>query len=399
MDHQFHNNTIHVLNKGLKMKLNNLSRYVELDREKLALIDRAQSDMQARPKLFYSQGAEPDYEDKRLKKSYETFEPSKFCPECGRKYPGHENFCFDCAVSLKDIKSFNVKHIEVSHDFDFKSKNTFTDFSEILTPENLKKVAEFEFGRDEFSDITKNIRLKALKNLDKAIKDNEIDLDSLTILEKITLFVKSFVDVEYKSYGQELGYYTFNTIYVDDRQLDALQITTMLHELTHFLIKEMLTQIVCRLLDASKTKEIESIISFILSYSPENCLIDEYAAHTVEGRFTLIGYQDYSSFLNIQRTIERSDDEVEMLKTIGNSLANVVKDILESFIDEELLSEIKDQFKRDILDDPDYSQLRNENCTLLNDEGFFKAIEFILVDGFAVSMDNTEKLAKINEMW
>ena len=382
------------------MKLDNLSQYVKIDREKLFLVKSAMSDMDVCRKVYYSKGVQMEYQDDEcFDKLEEISIPEKCCPKCGRIYPGYENFCFECAVSLKDITSVNVRHIEVSHDFEFTAQNTFTDFSEILTPENLKKVAEFEFGRDEFNDITKDIKIKALKNLDSAIKDNEIDLDSLTILEKIILFSKAFVDIEYKSYGQELGYYTFNTIYVDDRQLDALQITTMLHELTHFLVKEMLTQILCRLLDASKTREMESVISFMLSYSPENCLIDEYAAHTVEGRFTLIGYQDYSSFLNIQKTIERSDDEIEMLKTIGNSLANVVKDILESFIDGDLLEEIKDQFKKDILDEPNYLQLRNENCTLLNDEGFFKAIEFILVDGFAMSMDNAEKLSQMNEMW
>ena len=221
----------------------------------------------------------------------------------------------------------------------------------------------------------------------------------MTILEKVILFTKSFVDVEYKSYGAELGYYSFNKIHVDDRQLDSLQITTMLHELTHFLNKEILTHILCHLLDASKTREMESVIAFILSFSSENCLIDEYAAHTVEGRFTLFGYQDYSSFLSIQNTIERTDDEIEMLKTIANSLANVIKGIIESFIDDELLSDIKVQFRKDILDDPNYAQLKLENCTLLNDEGLLRAIQFVLLEGFATASQNVGKLMELNEMW
>ena len=281
----------------------------------------------------------------------------------------------------------------------FDAKDTYDDLTEILTQENLIRLTESDFSINDFRKITRNIKLTALKNLDSAVKEYELDLDSLSILEKVMLFTKSFVNVNYKSYGQELGFYRFNTIFVDDRQLDALQITTMLHELTHFLIKEILTQTLCRILDASKTREMESIISFVLSYSAENCLIDEYAAHTVEGRFTLIGYQDYSSFLNIQKTIKRDADEIEMLKTIGNSLADVVKDIVESFLDDDLLDEIKSQFKKDIMDEPNYSQLMLENCTLLNEEGFIKAVEFILVDGFAVSMDNVEKLKEINEMW
>lgn len=385
------------------MKLDNLSGYTEVDREKLELIRSAMPKMEIRQKIFYSKGySEPDIdftEDLCLDAPSFDLNLTKVCPKCGRKYPEDEIFCFDCATALKDIEDVNVRDIDVKHEFDVDGNNSYGDFHELLTADNLLTLTKFDFGQDDFSDIIKNIKLNALKSLDAAIKDNEIDLDTLTILEKVILFTKSFVNVEYKSYGQELGYYRFNTIFVDDRQLDALQITTMLHELTHFLIKEILAHMLCRLLDASKTRELESIITFILSYSSENCLIDEYAAHTVEGRFTLIGYQDYSSFLNIQKTIDRPDEEIEMLKTIGNSLANVVKQIVESFIDADLLEDIKKQFRKDILDTPNYSQLQLENCTLLNDEGFFKAMEFILVDGFAVSMDNTEKLRQINEMW
>lgn len=385
------------------MKLDNLSKYTEIDREKLELIRSAMPETVLREKVFYSKGYidnEIDYSpDLCLEAPPIDYKLTKVCPKCGKKYPGSEIFCFDCAVSLKDIEKVNVRQIDIPHEFNFEGENSYTDFNEILTAENLMELTKFEFGMQDFNEIIRNIKLTALKNIDSAIKANEIDLDTLSILEKVILFTKSFVNVEYKSYGQELGFYRFNSIFVDDRQLDALQITTMLHELTHFLIKEILTHILCRLLDASKTKEIESIVTFILSYSSENCLIDEYAAHTVEGRFTLIGYQDYSSFLNIQKTIERSKDEIDMLKTIGNSLANTVKEIVESFIDSDLLEDIKKQFRRDILDEPDYSQLMLENCTLLNDVGFLRAIEFIIVDGFAISMDNIEKLNQINEMW
>lgn len=385
--------------------LNNLSEYVTPDIEKRQLID----DILPREKVFYSRKAfrlenaehrEIDFmEDACLCDAVADIELTKICPKCGEKYPEYENFCFECNVKLKDIESFDVKGITVEHEFPCTGSETLDEFEDILTQENLIRINDFQFEKADFDKIIKNIRSTALKNLDKAIKDNKIRLDDLTILEKVILFTKSFVDVEYKSYGAELGYYSFNKIHVDDRQLDSLQITTMLHELTHFLNKEMLTHILCNLLDVSKTREMESIIAFILSFSSENCLIDEYAAHTVEGRFTLFGYQDYSSFLSIQKTIERTDDEIEMLKTIGNSLANVIKGIMESFIDDDLLFEIKAQFRQDILDDPNYAQLRLENCTLLNDEGLLRAIQFVLLEGFAAASANIGKLMEINEMW
>ena len=382
------------------MNLKSLSKYTMVDTEKMHLIDECYP---VRSALYSKMADECDdyvvlkecsFEEIRIEEKI-----TKVCPKCGRKYPSFEYFCFDCSQRLKDIEKVNVRDIDVSHEFQFEGKNAFNDFTDIFTKENLARIDGFEFTKSDFSEIITNIKSTGLKNMDAAIKENSIELDSLDILEKIILFAKSFVDVDYKSYGQELGYYSFNRIYVDDRQLNALQITTILHELTHFLIKEMLTQMLCSLLDASKTKPLESIIAFILTYSDENCLIDEYAAHTVEGRFTLFGYQDYSSFLNIQNSIEKPDEEIEMLKTVGNTLANAVKEIIESFIDEDLLDSIKTQFRSDILDSPDYSQLRHENCILLTGEGLMTVLHCILVDGFATASQNIDKLIQINDMW
>lgn len=383
-----------------QFNLNSLSEYTKVDSEKQFLIGEmfpSQVSISSKEQYF-ERLPELKFEDAYCDADM-SMAPSKVCPKCGRRYYEYENFCFDCSVRLVGIGLVNVKDIDVAHGFEFEGSHTPNDFDEIFTKENLVKINNFNFKKSDFKKIIANIKTTALKNLDKAIKDNEIDLDSLMVLEKIILFVKSFVDVEYKSYGMELGYYNFNRIFIDDRQLDSLQITTMLHELTHFLIKEILTHILCSLLDLSKTREIESIVAFTLTFTNENCLIDEYAAHTVEGRFTLFGFQDYSSFLNIQKSLDCADEDIEMLKTIGNTLANVVKGIIESFVDDELLSEIKTQFKRDIFDDPNYDMLKLENCTLLNDTGLFKAIQFILLEGFVAASDNVEKLREINQMW
>lgn len=383
--------------------LDSLSAYTKVDRQKERLISEiiSKTVFHSTPKYDVITPRELFYEDQLECDNDVAFKirPVKTCPKCGEKYPEYENFCFECDVKLKYIKKNDVGNIKIRHDFACNQQNISNDFNEILSGENLLKINSFKFSQKDLRRIIKNIKSEAIRNLDTAIRENEIDLDELDILDKVILFVKSFVDVEYKSYGAELGYYSFNKIHVDDRQLDSLQITTMLHELTHFLNKEILTHILCSLLGLSKSREIESIITFILSYSKENCLIDEYAAHTVEGRFTLFGYQDYSSFLDIQKEIDMSDEEIEMLKTIGNSLANVNRDIIESFIDDELLSQIKVQFKKDVLDEPNYAQLRLENCTLLNNEGFLRAIQFILLDGFATASQNIEKLISINEMW
>lgn len=314
----------------------------------------------------------------------------KICPECGKKYDLSESICTDCYVRLKSYDAFDI---EINPEFEITKSNTIDSFNQLLTDDNLDKIADFNFNITDYNNIIRNIKKTAYDRLNQIIKSNNIDLYDFTIVETVELFCKTFVNLEYKSHGHNLGYYEFNTIYIDDRQLNSLRITTILHELTHFLLKEILTHVLCELLDISKNSYAEAFITFALSSSSLSMLVDEYAAHTVEGRFTLFGYQDYSSFLTIEH--ELSDDEVSVCKMIGNSFANSVKDILEGFLDDELRSDIKEQFLKDNHDDPDYNQLIHESCRKLTDDGFCQAIQLILMQAFENAdlelLDNYEK--------
>lgn len=320
---------------------------------------------------------------------------TKFCPKCHRKYPEEENFCFECLVALKPLtEKIPVIDIKTKPVFKFKGKNNFNDFKSILTEKNLKSINEFKLNISDYNKIIKNIKTTSLKNLDKLIKDNCIDLDELSVFEHVLLFTKSFVKVGFKSYGHELGYFEFDKIVIDDRQNNTLLITTLIHELSHFILKEILTQILCTLLDCSKNIKIECIIDYILIYSNFTRLIDEYSAHCCEGRFTVYGYQDYSSFLNIVAQLdgEMSKDEIEITKSIGNTFANSIKDILESVINRDLLNQIKQDFEMYHIEKPNYEMLKLENCEVLTSEGFLKAIWLILSEGFENALNNMEKV-------
>ena len=303
----------------------------------------------------------------------------KFCPKCGRTFQEDENFCPDCLVILKNITDeIDIKSIDIDPNLDYVKDNTTDD---ILTEDSLALINNFDFSMADFNRITFSIKSQAFRNLDGMIRANDIDLDELEVLDKVILFTKSFVHVEYKSYGGQLGYFEFDKIYVDDRQRNSLQITTLVHELTHFLVKEILTRTVCEILDCTKTSQVESVVTYILSSSVFNNLIDEYAAHSVEGRFTIFGYQDYSSFLALQDSLD--PEHVDIAKTIGNTFSIYIKELLEGFLDWDVRKEIKDQFLEDTIERPNYSQLQFESCNKLTDDGFLKAIWLILSEGFA----------------
>ena len=94
---------------------------------------------------------------------------------------------------------------------------------------------------------------------------------------------------------------------------------------------------------------------------------------------------------------EMTSEEIEITKSIGNTFAISIKEILESLIDRELREDIKNQFLRDVLDKPNYRALEMENCQILNDEGFIKAIWLILNEGCEVASLNIDKLIAIQE--
>ena len=357
-----------------------LDKYVEPDLEKMALIE----DVRPMMKLESSYIEMNDYDFKGNYVKYDhcleapAIKSIKICPKCKKRFDAFENFCPDCLVTLKYPQEMDdIKGIEINSKIEFKGSG---DSSNILTKDNIELICNFDFTIDDFNDIVHSIKAQGFRNLDNAIKDNSIDLDSLNILDKVLLFAKAFVSVEYKSYGEDLGYFQFNKIYVDDRQRKSLQITTLIHELSHFLLKEFLVHTTCKILDVNKNRHVEAVIIYILSNSSFNSLIDEYAAHSVEGRFTIFGYQDYSSFTAIQKDLD--SEHVDIAKTIGNTFAIYIKELLEGFLDWDLREDIKTQFLKDTIESPDYRQLQLENCNKLSDEGFIKAIWLILSEGF-----------------
>lgn len=320
---------------------NDLSGYLQVDKPKKKAIDDLLAPLLSEYSVLRSPRMEDILREKALGDTcdycYDEEAPSlkaltKYCPQCHREYPEEENFCFDCLVKLKHISDIiDVCDIETHPKFTFAGLNDFQAFEEIFTPENIELVKNSRLRVKDYDGIIKDIKRTAFLEFDRLVKSNELVLDYLDISDKVLLFSKSFVEVGYKSFGQELGTFTFDKIEIDDRQMSSLQITTLIHELSHFLLKEILSIVLCKILDCSKNSSIDAIATFILIYSPLNRLIDEYSAHSVEGRFTVYGYQDYSSFIEIQNSLEgeMDRDEIEIAKSIGNTFSLSIKEILE----------------------------------------------------------------------
>ena len=248
----------------------------------------------------------------------------------------------------------------------------------------------------QFDTIVNNIKKTYKTILDYLIDEYKIDMDTLTTVNKILLFSKTFVITDFKEGGGDCGHYEFNEVYIDDRASDALQITTIIHELSHFLLAEILEQIVSELLNTNKTDAVEAFICFSLVKNKLNALIDEYCAHTVEGRFAPLGYQDYGSYEKCLSLClnEYTEEHIQIANTIGNTFAYYIKDILSSFIDEKLRDEIKAEFNK-INDSPKYSGLKYETGDLLDWSGFSKAIQIMLTSSLDDFINNPKDMERM----
>ena len=378
-------------------KIKELSEFRVDDVEKIGLINELLFDKNEKfcLKEYYKSYKSPIEKSEDIVLSAPILGDTKFCPKCGKTFPDGENVCMDCLVHLKNISDkIDVFDIEFDPQFSVVGDNDYGCLDDLLSGENISKINAFDFNHDDYSNVLHDIKAEAFRNFDKLVKDNEIDFDGLDILDKVILFAKSFVKLDYKSSGHQLGYFENNTVFIDDRQSKSLQITTLIHELSHFLIQEILIRIVCKLLNATKNEHVVSLVVYILSFAPFTQLIDEYSAHNVEGRFTLFGYQDYSSFKQIEAELdgEMPPEEIEVTKSIGNNFSISIKEILEAFIDRDLREDIKDQFLKDNRDRPNYRALEMENLKILNDDGFMRAIWLILNDGCEIATLNVDKL-------
>ena len=326
----------------------------------------------------------------------------KYCPICGAKYPQSEFYCSRCEnkSELKEIIRFDVRNIEFSPNeyYNLKThKNHITNLDDFFTSENIEKLVNFTITENDYDNILNNILNTHKLILNKLIKDYNIDFDELSTLDKILLYAKAFVKVKFKSAGSDLGRFIFNNIYLEDRKPEiALQITTIIHELSHFLLSEIFEQIIMEVLDTKKSNLIEGFVCYMLIKNDFNKLLDEFSAHSVESKYTKYGYQDFSSYKQIYNHILKSGQydskDIEIVQLIGNSFAENIKQIFDSIIDNRLREDIIDEFEN-MKTKPNYEDLSFEIERTLDFEDFLAVIKGMMIDVIDnVSYNELEKL-------
>ena len=250
------------------------------------------------------------------------------CPYCGEINPDGENFCHKCKKQIRPV--------------------TICDFDTLFNQFNEELLLNAEIDDNTYHEILSNIFRRA----------EFCEIHGNTIKDKILDLASVFTVCKTKSRGYERGFNLGNAIYYDDRLDDSVQIATIIHELAHYLLFAIVDEIFCNILDVYTSTTLQSFVWYFLIL-PDISIMNEYCAHTVEGRFIPYGYQNYASFNNSVENTEIDDETLNKMIVLGNTFANEIIVFLEKYIDGKLREEIKLQYKKD-LKSPKYTSIMLE---------------------------------------
>lgn len=226
---------------------------------------------------------------------------------------------------------------------------TIEDFDTLFSEFNQDLLANAEISDEEYISILSNIFARA----------DFYEIRGDTIKNKILNFASIFTDCKTKARGYERGFIFFgNNIYYDDRLDDSVQIATIIHELAHYLLFNIIENLLCYIFSVNTSTTLQSFVWYFLTLH-EFKIMNEYCAHTVEGRFIPFGYQNYGSFNVLVEHMGIEKEALEGMVVFGNTFANELISYLEKYIDENLRQEIKIQYRKDS-NEPTYKSILTE---------------------------------------
>ncbi|OED29550.1 hypothetical protein [Methanosphaera sp. WGK6] len=245
-----------------------------------------------------------------------------YCSNCGTKNNTQQTHCKNCEEYLHNFKEETRQINNITELFTEKHYHNLTD--KILTIEAYEVIIENIITTGENKIIYKK---------------------NMSPLERITAIAEAYTKVIYKNKGNNYGEYAYNILCIDQQFDPAIQIATILHELTHHLFNEIIKEILMYIWNVKKTTMLDSFVQTILTI-PSLLLISEYCASSTEKTYLPEQYVSYSSFNNICEQINYDKTIILRGFIIGKSMSESIIKILDSFIDKTLYEEIKQEFKK-----------------------------------------------------
>ena len=260
-----------------------------------------------------------------------NFKENNYCTHCGNKLI-MEHICPVCGEINSDAATHCVKCNNQLNPI------SIDDFDILFNDFNQNLLANANVDDSEYLELLSNIFVRA----------DYIDIWGETTKNKILNLASIFTECKPKSRGYERGFIFLGTcIFYEDRLADSVQIATIIHELAHYFLFNIIESLLCDILKVKPSSVIQSFVWYFLIF-PEFKIMSEYCAHTVEGRFIPYGYQNYGSFNSLVENCGFDEESLQTMIKLGNSFANEIIVYLEKYIDDDLRNEIKLQYRKDL---------------------------------------------------
>lgn len=289
------------------------------------------------------------------------------CPVCGEANGDHDKYCIKCGNQLNPI--------------------SIDDFNILFSEFNRNLLLNASISDAEYDKILSNIFIRA----------DYVDVWGDTVKNKILNLAGIFTECKTKARGYERGFIFVGTgIFYDDRLEDSVQIATIIHELAHYFLFAIVESLLCDIFKVRTSSTLQSFVWYFLTL-PEFKIMNEYCAHTVEGRFIPYGYQNYGSFNALVEQIGFDRDALKDMIVLGNSFANEIIVYLEKYIDDSLRNEIKLQYRKDLLS-PSYESIFLETDEYYGLSMKNKVLISVLGDVLVEVSNNMEALKELESI-
>jgi hypothetical protein len=260
-----------------------------------------------------------------------NFKENNYCTHCGNKFI-LEHICPYCGSTNLDYATHCAKCKSQINPI------AIDDFDILFDEYNENLLLNASISDEEYNRLLSNIFIRA----------EYVYVYGNTTKDKIISLASVFTECKAKARGYERGFiFLGNCIYYDDRLDDSVQIATIIHEMAHYFLFEIIESLLCHIFKVKTSTTLQSFIWYFLTI-PEFKIMNEYCAHTVEGRFIPYGYQNYGSFNSLVESMGFDEESLESMVVFGNSFANEIIVYLENYIDEDLRDEIKLQYRKDM---------------------------------------------------
>ncbi|WP_455644809.1 hypothetical protein [Methanosphaera sp.] len=267
--------------------------------------------------------------------------------------------------------------------------NSFNDF---FNENVFRKVDAFKLDEEMYNNI--------LEDITSSVTDLNYSNDDSCFMKMVRI-ANNFVTCVYEGDDGDVGHYSANVIFLTRGISESELIATIIHELTHHIICEILGRILSRVLDCEKNVILESFTWHCTTYTPLMILINEFAAHTTENYFLPSEYNSYGSFIELLELIRANkkqyvltDELIQESIVFGKYLSDDVISILDNFITEDLKLEIHDQFLRDSMEEVHVDLTLEDN---MDDDFKYETIEEFIQLTYLLS-NNRESIQGLNNI-